>query len=225
MRTAIVVWLSIGFAGVGGTARADVIILDGAGPIPGATHTLNFDTPPVASGPYAANAWAAAGFSEFAFTGDWTPGTDTITQGSNNSGQSLGSRRAAGTGPGSPAVMGLGEPLDDVASAGGLSITLASPATAFSWLFVDQINFAYSVELWSGPTLIGFDDAFYGVTFPRPECQVNAGGVAFDRVQIIFVTDNTGVAFDNFAYAAVPGPGTLVLLGTGWIAAARRRRR
>lgn len=207
-------------------ASAQVVLSDGAGQIPGATNTLDFDNPFVNSGPYAGNTWAGAGFSDFSFTGTWTPGTDTITAGSNGSGQSLGSQRGAGNGPGAGvlAVMGVGESIDNVLAGGGLMVTLTSPADGFSWLFVDQINIGYTVELFSGATSLGTAGATYAGSFPRPANQVHASGAQFDRVHITFNGNVTGVAFDNFAYTAIPTPATLAVLGLAGLGLARRRR-
>jgi hypothetical protein len=209
-----------------GAANASVIILDGAGVIPGATNFIDFDSPFVASGPYAGNTWASAGFSNFELTGTWTPGTDTITAASNGSGQSMGSQRGAGTGPGpgALAIMGVGGAIDNVAAGGGIMVTLASPASGFSWLFVDQINMGYQVELFDGATSLGIAGATYAGSFPRPASQVNAQGAQFDRVHITFTGAVTGIAFDNFAYVAVPAPASLALLGLGGFVASRRRR-
>ena len=207
-------------------AHAQVVLNDGAGQIPGATNTLDFDVPFVTSGPYAGNTWAGAGFSDFSFTGTWTPGSDTITAGSNGSGQSLGSQRGAGNGPGPGllAVMGVGESIDNVTAGGGLMVTLASPADGFSWLFVDQINMAYTVELFNGAVSLGTATTTYAGSFPRPASQVNASGAPFDRVHITFNTNVTGIAFDNFAYTAIPTPASLAVLGFAGLGLARRRR-
>lgn len=206
-----------------GAANAAVVINDGAGPVASPTSYLDFDTPFVASGPVAGNAFA--GFN-FAFLGTWTPGTDTITAGSNGSGQSLGSQRGAGAGagPGALAVMGVGGAIDNVAAGGGLQIGLTSPTTAFSWLFVDQINMAYTVELFDGATSLGTATTTYAGSFPRPESNVNAAGAQFDRIHVTFNAAVTGIAFDKFGYAAIPAPASLALLGLTTLVAGRRRR-
>jgi len=218
MRAALIVGIA---ASLTGAASAQVVLNDGGGPVPGATHTLNFDTPFVPSGPTAGNAFAGAGFANFTLLGTWTAGSDTITAGSNGSGQSLVSRL------GSLSIAGVGEPLDNVAAGGGLEVTLGTPATAFSWLFVDQINMGYQVELFNGATSLGVVNATYGGgtgSFPYPESNVDASGAAFDRVRITFTGFVAGVGFDNFAYVAVPAPASLALLGLGGLVASRRRR-
>ena len=209
-----------------GASNAAVIIVDGAGVIPGFTNFLDFDNPLVPSGPYPGNTWAAAGFMNLGLTGTWTPGTDTITAASNGSGQSLGSQRGVGTGPGpgNLAIMGVGGAIDNVAAGGGIMVTLASPASGFSWLFVDQINMGYQVELFDGATSLGIAGATYAGSFPRPASQVHAQGAQFDRVHITFTGGVTGIAFDNFAYVAIPAPASLALLGLGGLVAGRRRR-
>ena len=224
MQRITVVVVMCAFAGL---AQGGVIINDGAGQIAGATHTLNFDTPLVPSGPYAGNTWAAAGFNDFTLTGTWTPGTDTITAGSNGSGQSIGSQRGAGAGagPGVLAVMGVGGAIDNVSTGGGIMVTLAQPTTVgFSWLFVDQINMGYAVELFNGATSLGSATATYAGSFPRPASQVHAEGAPFDRVHITFTANVTGIAFDNFAYVAVPAPASAGLLCLGGMLMGRRRR-
>lgn len=208
-------------AAMAGTAFGAVVINDGAGPVVGATASLDFDTPFVSSGPYAGNTWA--GF-DFALTGDWTAGSDTITASSNGSGQSLASIRAAGTGsgPGELGVAGIGESINNSTVGAGLMITLASPATEFSWLFVDQINMGYNVELFDGAASLGTATTTYAGSFPRPESNVNAMGAQFDRVHIT-LNNAVGLAFDNFAYVAIPAPGTLALAAFGVLGLRRRR--
>lgn len=206
-------------------AQAQVVISDGAGQVAGATHTLDFDAPFVSSGLYPGASWASAGFSDFTLTGNWTPGTDTITAASNGSGQSLGSQRAAGTGagPGALAVMGVGGAINNSTIGAGLMITLSGQASDFSWLFVDQIGHGYNVELFNGATSLGSATASYAGSFPRPASQVHASGAPFDRVHIT-INNTAGLAFDNFAYTAIPAPASLAVLGLAGFAMGRRRR-
>ncbi|MEZ6233751.1 MAG: hypothetical protein R3B68_06140 [Phycisphaerales bacterium] len=207
-------------AAMAGTAFGAVVINDGAGPVAGATNTLDFDAPFVASGPVAGGVGAGQGFAGLALVGSFIPGTDVINAGSNGSGQSLVSLNNT------LAVSGINEGLDGIAAGGGFEVTFSSPATAFSWLFVDQINMGYQVELFNGAASLGTATATYGGgvgSFPFPESQADAMGASFDRAVITFPNGSGGVGIDNLAYVAVPAPGTLALAAFGVLGLRRRR--
>lgn len=182
------------------------------------THTLDFDAPFVASGAINSNdaVFTSNGIQSASQFGDWITGSDTITSGSNGSGQSL-VVAGGGASPGSAGtltVAGIGEPLDNTVSGAGFEISLLSPASEFGALFVDQINFSYTVELFAGPVSLGLGSFAYSGSFPQP-ARYWSGPAAFDRVKITFLAA-AGVGIDNFMIvsASTSTPTTYCTAGT-----------
>jgi hypothetical protein len=187
--------------GLPSLANAQINAFTGTPPAP--TFTLDFDNPFVASGPIASNAatFTSAGLTSVTKFGTWTVGTDTITAGSNGSGQSLVSQS------GGMAVAGIGQALDNAVSGAGFDFLLAAPATSFGCQFVDQINFNYSIELFSGAVSLGVGNFAYSGSVPQPPRYWTGPG-SFNRVVLTFTSAaSIGVGVDNIQFdggAAAP---------------------
>jgi hypothetical protein len=205
--------LSIGAMSLAATvAQAQINQL--VGTPPNATNVLNFDTPLVASGPIASNSsvFTAVGIASVTqFGSTWTIAGDTITAGSNGSGQSL---VVTGNTTGVLSVAGIGQALSNTgAGPSGFEVTLAADATEFGVLFIDQINFSYSVELFDNNVSLGVGNFSYSGSFPAPAHYWTGPG-AFDRIKIAFV-GSIGVGIDNFAFNVVSsGPVSYCTAGT-----------
>jgi hypothetical protein len=179
---------------------------------PNATHFLDFDSPFVASGPIAgtSNVFTAAGIASVAqFGATWTISGDTITAGSNGSGQSLVVQSNVG---GTLSVAGIGQPLSNSGTGGGFDIVLASDATEFGVLFIDQINFNYTVELLDNGISLAINQFNYGGSFPAPP-HYWTGPAPFDQIKITFLS-SIGVGIDNFAFDGGGAPTSYCTAGT-----------
>lgn len=174
-------------------------------------HFLDFDVPFVASGPVASTSsvFSAHGIASVALIGAWAGGSDTITAGSNGSGQSLVSQL------GVLSIAGVGGQLDGVGAGQGLEIRFSAPVNEFGALFVDQINFNYLVELFAGAASLGTGAFLYGGSFPAPG-HVWSVGSPFDRITITWPSVTAGVGLDNLALvlAAASTPTTYCTSGT-----------
>lgn len=155
---------------------------------------LNFDSPFVPSGAIASNSsvFTGSGLNSVTKFGTWSPGGDTITAGSNGSGQSLVSQG------GVMSVAGIGAPLDNCAVGAGFDFSLTTAANTFGVLFVDQINFSYTVELFNGASSLGIGAFSYSGSFPQPGHYWTGPG-SFDRVVLKF-SSAVGVGIDNIAF-------------------------
>ena len=181
---------------------ASAQINDFQGPPPSYNFSLDFDTPPVATGPIASTdaAFTTHGIASCVLTGSWGIGGDTISAGANSNGASL---CATGGGPGVLTVGVAGSPLSTPLSFGGFIITLQSPATLFGALFVDQNNFFYTVELFNGATSLGSGTFQYtGAAFPIPPRYWTGPG-QFDKIKITFAGPNSGVGIDEFLFDSI----------------------
>jgi len=186
-------------AGIAGSASAQV---DRAIGVPSGALVLDFDSPSVVSGPISGTAapLRTKGVERISLIGDWTPGGDVITEGSNSGGQSL---VASG---GVLSVAGVDEPLDNPLPGAGFDIELRRPVSAFGVRFVDQINFEYSVTLLRANIPVAVGTFTYEGPFPRAADFWTAPGVRFDRVQIRFPGGSSGVGIDNLAAAGASAP-------------------
>lgn len=197
------------FAALAATSGAQVVMTVGSPAAP--DHVLDFDNPFVASGPIAGNStsFTANGIASVALIGGWTGGSDTITSGSNSSGQSLVSQL------GVLSIAGVGQQLDGVGAGQGFDIHFTAALNEFGVLFVDQINFNYSVELFAGPTSLGVGAFNYGGSFPAPGHFWSVGS-PFDRIKITWPNATAGVGIDNLAvaFAAASTPTTYCTAGT-----------
>ncbi len=178
-------------------ASAQINVLSGTPPV--ITYSLDFDNPFVASGPIAGNssAFTSNGIASVALSGTWGIGGDTITAGANASGQSL---VATGGGPGVLSVAGVGEALSTPLSNGAFNITLQSPANAFGVKFIDQQNFFYAIEMFSGPTSIG---SLLNINSGTTNDWYWTGPGPFDRIKITFNGPNSGVGIDSLAFDSI----------------------
>ncbi len=197
------------FAALAAQSGAQVVMTVGSPAAP--DHVLDFDNPFVASGPIASSAstFTAKGIASVALIGAWTGGSDTITAGSNGSGQSLVSQL------GVLSVAGIGEQLDGVGAGQGFDIRFTAAVSEFGALFVDQINFNYQVELFAGAASLGVGAFNYGGSFPAPG-HVWSAGSPFDRITITWPSSTAGVGLDNLAvvFAAASTPTTYCTAGT-----------
>ena len=167
---------------------------------------LDLDMPAVPSGPILPTApeFTAVGITSVTQVGTWTNGGDTLTPGSNVTGQALVSSG------GVMSVAGPGEALDNPGAGAGWDILLASAQTEFSVLFVDQINMTYEVELFLAGTSIGIGTFTYTGSFPLPAHYWTGPG-AFDRVLITFPSGTGGVGINEFSLSCGAGVGTVLL--------------
>jgi len=180
---------------------------------PAATNFLDFDAPFVASGPISSTdpAFTGVGISSVAILGtSWTISGDTITATSNASGQSLvGTSNGAAT----LSVAGVGQALSNTGTGGGFDVQLAADASQFGVLFIDQINFSYSIELLDNGASLGTGTFSYSGSFPSPAHYWTGPG-AFDQIKIVFLS-SVGVGIDNFAFdVSASAPVTYCTPGT-----------
>jgi hypothetical protein len=196
---------------ISGAAHAQVNVFTGTPPL--ATNTLDFDAPFVPSGAISSTdpAFTNAGVASVAQFGiSWVTGSDTITAGSNGSGQSL---VVTGSGAGTLSVAGIGQPLSGSGTGGGFDVLLAAPASQFGLLFIDQINFNYTIELLLAGNSLGVGNFSYSGSFPQPP-RYWTGPSAFDQIKVTFLS-NVGVGVDDFAFDVVStGPTTYCTAGT-----------
>jgi len=200
MRPTLVLLGCLSFSGL-----ASAQILDHIGTPASPVHSLDFDNPFVPSAAIASNApeFTNNGLISCTMFGTWTTAGDTITLGSNGSGQSLVSQLN-----GTMSVASVGQPLENASAGSGFDFLLAAPANEFGLLFVDQINFNYTIELFSGATSLGIGAFAYSGSFPQPPRYWTGPG-SFDRVKLTFTSAGIGVGVDNFMFDSA-APSTTV---------------
>ena len=166
---------------------------------------LDFDTPPVPSGPISGTdpAFTSAGVTSVTQIGlGWVAAGDTTSPGiSNNALQGLLSQNGVMSVGGDTA----GTPLDNPGAGDGWEITFAAPVLEFQCIFTDQVNMDYDVELLSGGASIGFGSFNYSGGFPNPPHFWRGTG-AFDSIRITFPGGSGGVGIDEWSWNSGPGP-------------------
>lgn len=185
------------------TASAQITQYEG--PSPNITSSLDFDAPAVPAGPIASTSsvFTAAGITSLDLIGTgYTVVGDALTLASNADGNGLAAQNGVLT------VVAVGDPIDDISNMGGFEVQLASPADEFQVTFIDQINFWYGIELFSGSTSLGYDIYEYSGAFPR-DPHYWRGPAPFDRVQITFPNTFTiGVGIDTIGFGNGPAAPT-----------------
>ena len=169
------------------------------------TPNLDFDNPPVPSGPISRTdpAFTGAGVTMVTQLGfGWASTGDTTSPGiSNNALQGVISQGGVLAIGGDTA----GTPLDNPGPGDGWEITLAAPVDEFQCIFTDQVNMDYDVELIAGGTSIGFGSFNYSGGFPNPP-HYWRGTAPFDTIRITFPNGSGGVGIDEWAWGNGPGP-------------------
>jgi len=166
---------------------------------------LDFDNPPVPSGPISGTdpAFTSAGVTMVTQLGfGWASTGDTTSPGiSNNALQGVISQGGVLAIGGDTA----GTPLDNPGPGDGWEITLAAPVDEFQCIFTDQVNMNYDVELIAGGTSIGFGSFNYSGGFPNPP-HFWRGTAPFDTIRITFPNGSGGVGIDEWAWGNGPAP-------------------
>ncbi|MCC7011827.1 MAG: hypothetical protein IT454_04620 [Planctomycetes bacterium] len=193
---------SFGIAGYGQTTfdnfrASDTRVQVLSGNSPYLRSYLDFDNPFVASGPISPVSPVFYQYHDIGSVtpfGNWYAAGDTITSGSNDSGQSLVVQGAA-----TLAVAGVGEALSQPAAGAGFEIQLNVPTRELGFLFVDQAGMSFDVELLAGGISLGHQQSVYASAFPAPPLHVAlVDGCTFDRVRITFLAGTGGVGLDIF---------------------------
>jgi hypothetical protein len=97
---------------------------------------------------------------------------------------------------------------DNPAAGGGFDIRLAQPCTQCGVLFVDQINFTYTIQIYLGANLLAQANFGYtNPTFPFPGHYWTSSLGAFDRIVITDTLEGGGWGIDDTAFNS--GTGTV----------------
>ena len=196
------------------SANAQVNVYVGPSPnLP--TLNLDFDNPPVPSGPISSTspAFTSAGLTSVTLLGTgWTAAGDTTSPGvSNNALQGLLSQSGVLAVGGDTA----GTPLDGAGPGDGWEIVFAAPVDEFQCIFTDQVNMDYDIELLAGGTSLAAGSFNYDGGFPNPPRYWRGPG-PFDTIRITFPNGSGGVGIDEFAWGNGPEPTPPVNDGCGF---------
>lgn len=157
-----------------------------AGTIFNARHRISFDNPLISPTSPAAHAplFQNANIASVDLIGTWTSSGDVAN--SFMDGNCLVSDQGVLT------VAEPGDPLDSPSVGAGYDIRFGSPVVEFGVQFIDQGNFSYGVELFSGGALVAAQQFVHST-----HAVLWSGPADFDRVRLTF-SNTGGVGIDNF---------------------------